>query len=437
MVVNGNKNDTIKIKNIFADHWDEFKRTHLHKVLKDLVDSVIESVEKMLRCGDPRYGFVKYICFNCGQHEKTIGFSCKSRFCNRCGKIYIENWVNKQTERIIDVGHRHTVFSVPAELRGVIYWHRDLLKDLSDGVAQVIKHWYRNKSKKRSYEVGVITTIHTFGRDMKFNPHVHALVTEGALDKYKNWKETRYIPYEYLRKSWQKVLLDIIKNRFGHVLKFRKIISHLYRRYPKGFYVHAKTRMKDAKGAAKYIGRYLARPAIAEYRIISYDGKKVRFWYEDHKTHERKEEELDALGFIGKLIMHIAKKYFKMVRRYGLYRRDLNKLAQKIVGLYKYIKTKIKSKLKPIVTKKRTWKERIIESYGKNSFICPKCRCEMELWAIWHPHYGYIYDAANELKGADKKHEKQRERHDMGRDSVPRRSGGQEPSQLSLFEMWV
>lgn len=29
--------------------------------------------------------------------------------------------------------------------------------------------------------------------------------------------------------------------------------------------------MKNAKGAAKYIGRYLARPAIVEYQIMDYD----------------------------------------------------------------------------------------------------------------------------------------------------------------------
>lgn len=164
----------------------------------------------------------------------------------------------------------------------------------------------------------------------------------------------------------QKVLLEIIKKKFGGQYKIRKLINDLYRKYSKGFYVHAETKMNDAKGAAKYIGRCLARPAIAEYRIINYDGRKVKFWYIDHEAHQRKEEELDALEFIGKLIMHIPKKHFKMVRIYGLYRRDINKLAQKVVGLYNYIKTKIKSKLKPAVTKKKTWKERLIESFGKN-----------------------------------------------------------------------
>jgi len=429
---------TIKIKQIFADHWDQFAEVNLHKIPKDMVDSVTESVEKMLRCGEPKYGYVKYVCLDCGKHHKIVGFSCKSRFCNRCGKVYIENWVNKQVERIIDVSHRHTVFTIPAELRGKFYWHRDLLKDLSDGVAEVIQYWYRNKAKIKGYEVGIITTVHTFGRDMGFNPHVHALVTEGALDKYKNWKDVGYIPYEYLRKSWQKVLLDIIKNKFGQEAGVKKLIYDLYRRYSKGFYVHARTRMKDARGAARYIGRYLARPAIAEYRIISYDGKKIKFWYVDHKDHERKEKELDALEFIGKLIMHIPKKHFKMVRRYGLYRRDINKLAQKVVSLCNYIKTRISSKLKPKVTKKQTWKERLIHNFGENPLVCPGCKSEMELWIIWHPRYGYIYNAIADLKGVCDENDGQK-RQDMGRrgDSVSRRSRGQSPSQISLSELWV
>ncbi|WP_079933519.1 transposase [Carboxydocella sp. ULO1] len=43
--------------------------------------------------------------------------------------------------------------------------------------------------------------MHTFGRDLKFNPHVHVLVTEGAIDKNKIGKGVSFIPYEYLRKA--------------------------------------------------------------------------------------------------------------------------------------------------------------------------------------------------------------------------------------------
>lgn len=390
-----NRESKITVKQIFKDHWPAFKKYKWQTIPVEMQASVEEAVEKMLGCGSPENGFVKYVCTDCGE-EKIVGMTCKSRFCNSCGKLYIENWVNKQVETIIDTPHRHTVFTVPEELRARFYWNRSLIKDLSDKVADVIEYWYKKKSKTKDYKVGIIAVVHTFGRDMKFNPHVHALVTEGALDKFNVWKQVSYIPYEYLRKAWQKALMDLMKEKYGHEIKMRNLINSLYNRYRKGFYVHAETRMNDARGAAQYIGRYLARPAIAEYRILKYDGKMVLFWYEDHQTGKIVELELPALEFIGRLIMHIPKKHFKMVRRYGLYRRDRNAHARKVVSLWNYVRTKNLRKTRGLKTKKLNWKERIIREFGRNPIECSKCKKEMELWEIWHPKYGYIYDIARD-----------------------------------------
>jgi hypothetical protein len=86
-----------------------------------------------------------------------------------------------------------------------------------------------------------------------------------------------YFSYNYLRKAWQKVLLDIFKERFPKNQEIKDLIQYFYKKYKKGFYVNEESRMNNDRGAAKYIGRYLARPDIAEYRILEYDGKKVRF----------------------------------------------------------------------------------------------------------------------------------------------------------------
>jgi hypothetical protein len=143
-------NPQFHIKDIFADHWDHFKGVNKHKVPTDLWDSVEEAVSKMLSCGEIENGFARYVCPDCLK-DKIVAFTCKSRFCNRCGKVYIDNWVDKQVEKIIDVGHRHTVFSIPKELRSYFYWDRDLLKDLSDCAAQVIQHYYEKKNKLLEY----------------------------------------------------------------------------------------------------------------------------------------------------------------------------------------------------------------------------------------------------------------------------------------------
>ena len=55
----------------------------------------------------------------------------------------------------------------------------------------------------------------TYGSDLKWNPHIHTLFTEDGIDKNNKWfKKLSHISYKYLRKSWQKLVLDIIKTNF-------------------------------------------------------------------------------------------------------------------------------------------------------------------------------------------------------------------------------
>ena len=172
----------------------------------------------------------------------------------------------------------------------------------------------------------------------------------------------------------------------------------MFKLYPDGFYVHARPRMKSARGCARYIGRYLARPAIAEYRILSYDGKIVHFWYVDHKTEERVEVKITAEKFIGKLMMHIPPKSFKMVRRYGVYAGRIQQKVKKCFSLIRYINSGYKFKqvtfkdCYEIKDKKVTWREMMINNFSIDPLECKKCGEIMELYEIWHPEYGYLYE---------------------------------------------
>lgn len=285
------------IKQIFEEHFKRFWEVKKEKFPEKMRDHLLSEVLKMLHCGDVTLGFVAYICMQCFEKIK-VGFSCKSRFCNKCGKKYISAWVEKQVKRILDVPHRHCVFTIPEEFRVYFYWNRESLKDLQDMAYQVVEEYVnrvnaKNRAsfdkKKRSkkgnaiWQSGMIGVIHTFGRNLGFNPHVHALVPE-IKRKGNVIKELPYFEYEYLRKSWQyKLIMYMIKKN----PQKKKEYGNLFKKYPDGFYVHARPRMKSARGCARYIGRYLARPAIAEYRIISYDGSMVQFWYIEHGTECR------------------------------------------------------------------------------------------------------------------------------------------------------
>ncbi len=89
---------------------------------------------------------------------------------------------------------------------------------------------------------GIITVVHTFGRNLGFNPHVHVLMTEGGLDDYAHWVDVSFLPYSKLRKQWQYYLLTELKKHFSETNSVSGLIDKLFVKYPNGFYVNAENK---------------------------------------------------------------------------------------------------------------------------------------------------------------------------------------------------
>ena len=158
--------------------------------------------------------------------------------------------------------------------------------------------------------------LHTFGRDLKWNPHIHCLISEGGYSDDGFWRHVSYFNYTYLRNSFRTVLLNMMESCIGP--SFRGTKSKCYRDHKEGFYVYAKPKKCDPKNVIKYIGRYLGRPVIATSRIDNYDGDMVTFHYNRHEDDKYVEETIPAIDFIKRLIRHIPEKHFKMIRYGGL-----------------------------------------------------------------------------------------------------------------------
>lgn len=306
--------------------------------------------------------------------------TCKSRFCTSCGKIYTDNWIDNMLGNLINVKYRHIVFTIPEELRKFFGIDRQRLKILPKCAARAVTSWMHSLSKKEEFTLGIVTVIHTFGRDLKWNPHVHMMVTEGGKGNITEWRHIRHISYESLRKRWQKILLDEITNISGNTKEVKLIKNKLYKEKVKGFYVHAKTEIKSAKIAAKYVGRYVGRPAIAESRILKYDGKNVTYKYTRHEDNKVIVETVHVYEFIKRIIRHIPEKNFKMIRYFGIYsRRSKGK-----VNFIKMIDKRILSIRKSIAN----WENRILAIAGVDPCKCPNCKNKMSFHDIVYPKYG-------------------------------------------------
>ncbi len=160
------------LQEIFTDHYEEIKYT-LHPRPAEM-----ENIDKMINCGDPSYGGAMYGCIHCG-NLKFVPFRCHSRFLT-CGNKYSMDRTTSMSFKLVNVRHRHCVFTIDASLRDFFLQDRSLLNCLFHSVSSVVLRLFSKMNKHKNFTPGFIMVLHTFGRDLKWNPHIHCLISEAV-----------------------------------------------------------------------------------------------------------------------------------------------------------------------------------------------------------------------------------------------------------------
>ncbi len=349
------------IKQIFNDHWDNLV---IRNPELDIRQVVFDEVEKIINCGNPDYGYALYVCDHCKKFVK-VPFRCKSRFCNTCGVKYTQDRAFSMTKKSIRCKHRHIVFTMSDKLWPYFQKYRDLLDGLFEAASSSILSWFYELNKSQNFTPGIMCTLHTFGRDLKWNPHIHMLCTEGGAGNTEVFRIVKHINFKALRSRWQKLLLDYLQNNLPEkeLIEFKLLKNQIYKEYNNGFYVYAKPdNISSINQTINYVVRYTGRPAMAQSRIIDYDGTYVTYYYERHEDGKRIEEKVHAYEFIKRLILHIPNKNFKVVRYYGIYAKT-HKQADKIFKLLNKSQIEIRNQL-------RKWNLSIELSFGYDPTIC-------------------------------------------------------------------
>ena len=360
------------LQQIFADHYEEILYT-LHPRATE-----IENITKMINCGDPSYGGAMYACPKCGR-LKFVPFRCHSRFCPTCGTHYAQKRANAMANQLVAVRHRHCVFTIPEDLRHFFKDDRSLLDCLFTAVQSVVLRMFLKENKSKNFTPGFICVLHTFGRPLEWNPHIHCLISEGGHSDDGEWRNIHHFNYKLLRESFRTALLNELESHIGS--SFKNIKSQMYRMHENGFYVYAKPSLADPRTVTQYIGRYLGRPVIATKRIDRYnkDADTVTFHYNRHEDNKYIERTLPAIEFIKLLMQHIPEKNFKMIRYYGIYSRHRE--------IDKNLRRQRTSEQRRMFTSFTRWRESILLSFGYDPLQCPKCNSQMEILDIYHNHH--------------------------------------------------
>ena len=357
------------LQQIFTDYYEEIEYT-LHPRKTEM-----ENIDKMIHCGDPSFGGAMYGCPHCG-NLKFVPFRCHSRFCPTCGNKYAMERTTSMSFKLVNVTHRHCVFTIDKSLREFFLKDRSLLDCLFHSANSVITRMFYKMNKSKNFTPGFIMVLHTFGRDLKWNPHIHCLISEGGYSDDGFWRNVKHFDYTFLRNAFRTALLNEMESKIGS--SFKKVKAKCYREHQQGFYVYAKPNLCDPRIVVKYIGRYLGRPVIATSRIDKYDGEMVTFHYNRHEDEQYIEETIPAMEFIQRLIRHIPEKHFKMIRYGGIYARH-REIDSK---LYRAI-SKSKHHIYHSFNQRRT---AILSSFGYDPLVCPDCQHRMEFLELYFNH---------------------------------------------------
>lgn len=339
---------------------------------------VVHSINRVLACGQTVLGYATFECSNeeC-RHFKKICFSCKCRLCNTCGKKLTDQWIATQKALLPATEWQHITFTMPGELWVFFLFNRTLLGSLSPIAAKNIQTF----AKGKGVLPGLFTALHNFGRDLKWNVHVHLSVTRGGLtDNHQQWKSL-YFPKPAIMEQWRYGVINLLRQAYkqGTLVippgledechNLNSFNRFLDRHYLKHWIVHFAQGTKTPKATISYLGRYLKRPPIAMSRLKHYDGNSVAFEYLDHKTKTYRKFTCEAEDFLERLTQHIPDKGFQMIRYYG------------------FLANRVRGKLLPIVYNlldqpernaiKITFPDLLKKTFGLDPLKCILCNSQM------------------------------------------------------------
>lgn len=363
------------IKHIFQHNhnWDKFKSQHAAFIRPD----VHYNVNKVFSCKTNSLDFHQYVCPICGSSKK-VPHTCKSRFCSSCGKIAVDNWVQTSISKFPDLQYRHIVFTLPEQLRTLCILNRNImLNALFKLAAHSIISWTK---ENKNCIPGVIAVLHTCGKTLDFNPHIHLIVSCGGLSlDHSQWIPLSIFPEKVLKAHWKYNVISLARSAFKenklslakplNLLKsypaFNSFLNMLYQRYI--WYVHIGKKLTSLFFTVHYVGRYTKRPVIAETRISNYDGNSVSFWFDDRKLQQKVFLTLPVQEFIARIIRHIPNKYFKQVRYCGIF---ANRVKSELCIIALFLLNKEFLPQRHILS----WQQRMFKQNGVDPLACPICK---------------------------------------------------------------
>ena len=284
-------------------------------------------------CGTPEMGFTLYQCPHC-QGRHGIPRSCGDRHCPRCLAAKSRHWLTQQTRSLLPTTYYHCVLTLPADLNALVLANPARLYPLLfDAAAQSLLQFGRNRLHG---DLGISAVLHTWGQQLNFHPHLHCIVTGGALSSdgqsWRSPKQRKFLfPIKAVGALFRGKFLDGLKK----MLENQKALClpdpslgdpqvrqcWLAKLYAQKWVVYAKRPFGGPEQVLNYLANYTHRVALSNRRIVAVDEQTqtVTFNWRDYRQGGKvKPLTLSAREFLRRFTMHILPAGLVRIRHYGI-----------------------------------------------------------------------------------------------------------------------
>jgi len=337
------------VADIFRRRGPAWRASHAgHVSLGQL--KVMSAIE---RCRTAALGGHVERCEDCA--HLRIGYnSCRNRHCPKCQAVAAQEWLADRQAELLPVPYFHVVFTLPAPIAEIAYHNKAVVYDLLLKIAAKTLITIAADPKHLGARIGLTAVLHTWGSPLTHHPHAHIIVPGGGLSPDgQHWIACRprfFLSVEVLSRLFRRLFLERLTAAyqlgrlefFGDQValakpaRFKAYVAALRK---VEWVVYAKRPFGGPDAVLAYLSRYTHRVAIANSRLVAFDGERVTFKWKDYRAKadaRYKLMTLDVDEFIRRFLIHVLPDGFHRIRHYGLFangnRANNIALARRLLG---------------------------------------------------------------------------------------------------------
>ena len=306
------------------------------------------------RCRTAALGGHVERCEDCA-HLRISYNSCRNRHCPKCQAAAAKEWLADRQAELLPVPYFHVVFTLPGSIADIAHQNKAVVYDLLLKTAAETLITIAADPKHLGARIGLTAVLHTWGSALTHHPHAHIIVPGGGVSlDGQHWIACRpgfLLSVRVLSRLFRRLFLERLTaaHQAGRLEFFgdqaalaEPAVFHarLAALRKVEWLVYAKRPFGGPEAVLAYLSRYTHRIAIANSRLVAFDGERVVFKWKDYRAKadaRYKLMTLDADEFIRRFLIHVLPDGFHRIRHYGLLananRASSLTLARRLLGV--------------------------------------------------------------------------------------------------------